>query len=323
MQNKIKKIQLIYFIYWCLLAYTIAALVFWFISLNEQNAHMTSFKMKDLKKDNAGYYENLSKIQNENKRKTAQYVGEGIAFFLVILIGAIFIFRSVRRQLKQSLQQQNFMMAITHELKTPIAVAQLNLETLIKRKLDEHQQQRLIKNTLQETVRLNALCNNMLLSSQIDAGGYRMTYEELNLSELVEKSAYDFESRYPQKPFIHKIQTDVFVRGDELLLQMAVNNLIDNAIKYSPKTSPVIVTLEQEAGIFLTIEDEGCGISESDKKKVFDKFYRAGNLATKTSKGTGLGLYLTFKVIKAHHGTIVINDRLPCGTTLSIHLKSA
>lgn len=323
MQNKTKKIQLIYIIYWCLLAYTIAALVFWFISLNRQNEHMTSYKMKDLKKESNDYHAKYSKIQDEKKRKTAQYIGEGVTFFLVILAGALFIFRSVRRQLKQSVQQQNFMIAITHELKTPIAVAQLNLETLQKRKLDETQQQRLIHNTLQETVRLNALCNNMLLSSQIDAGGYKMINEELNLSELVENCAHEFINRFPHKPVIQNIQPDIFVTGDDLLLQMAVNNLIDNAIKYSPKTTPVIVALEQNEDILLTVTDEGSGIRDEDKKKVFEKFYRAGNVATKTAKGTGLGLYLTFKVIKAHNGSIVISNHVPSGAVFSIHLKPA
>lgn len=264
-----------------------------------------------------------SKIQIEKNRKTAQYIGEGITFFLVILAGAIFIFRSVRRQLKQSLQQQNFMMAITHELKTPIAVAQLNLETLQKRKLDETQQQRLIHNTLQETVRLNALCNNMLLSSQIDAGGYRMTNEELDLSALVVNCAHEFSVRFPHKQIIQTIQPELFVMGDVLLLQMAVNNLLDNAIKYSPKSSPVNITLRQHEDILLTITDEGSGIGDADKKKVFEKFYRAGNSATKTAKGTGLGLYLTFKVIKAHHGSIEITDHVPVGTVFSIHMKPA
>lgn len=323
MQNKTKKIQLIYIIYWSLLAYTIAALVFWFVSLNRQNEHMISYKMKDLQKESIDYPAKYARIQDEKKRKTAQYIGEGVTFFLVILAGAIFIFRSVRRQLKQSVQQQNFMIAITHELKTPIAVAQLNLETLQKRKLDEAQQQRLIHNTLQETVRLNALCNNMLLSTQIDAGGYRMTSEELNLSDLVENCTHEFIIRFPNKPVFKNIQPGIFVTGDGLLLQMAVNNLIDNAIKYSPKSSPITLALEQKEDILLTIRDEGSGIRDEDKKKVFEKFYRAGNVATKTAKGTGLGLYLTFKVIKAHHGTIVISDQLPSGAVFSIHLKPA
>ncbi len=284
---------------------------------------MADLKMRDLHLQTSYTGEAEATILAEKKRKTTQYIGEGVTFFLVILTGAIFIFRAVRRQLKQTVQQQNFMMAITHELKTPIAVAQLNLETLQKRKLDETQQQRLIHNTLQETIRLNSLCNNMLLSSQIDAGGYRMTHEELNFSELVLKCIYDFSARFPMRYIDHTIDPEIFLTGDELLLQMAVNNLIDNAIKYSPKGTTVVISLSQKDLIILEIKNEGLGINNEDKKKVFEKFYRAGNTATKSAKGTGLGLYLIFKVVKAHHGTIGITDNVPSGAIFTVNLAPA
>ncbi len=111
-----------------------------------------------------------------------------------------------------------------------------------------------------------------------------MTNEELNLSELVETCVHEFINRYPNKPVTLNIQPDVFVRGDGLLLQMAVNNLVDNAIKFSPKSSPLYLKLMQHEDILLTVTDEGSGIRDEDKKKVFEKFYRAGNTATKLPK---------------------------------------
>ena len=134
---------------------------------------MTKYEMEQVQPTDKNYQARFNKIKSLEKRKTAQYLGEGVTFFLLIIAGAIFVFRAVRRELRISRQQQNFMIAITHELKTPISVAKLNLETMQKRKLDETQQQRLIQTTLEETNRLNALCNNMLLSSQMEAGGYR------------------------------------------------------------------------------------------------------------------------------------------------------
>ncbi len=323
MKNKSKKIQRIFLVYWCLLGYTIAALIFWFIALNMQNEKMISLQIKDLDISGENYNTGLARLQKEKKKKTAQYAGEGVTFFLVILAGAIFIFRLVRRQLKQSLQQQNFMMAITHELKTPIAVAQLNLETLQKRKLDEGQQQRLIHNTLQETERLNNLCNNMLFSSQIESDGYRMTREEVNFSGIIESSSQHFINRFSNKPINCYIQPDIFINGDAMLLEMAFNNLLDNAIKYSPKSAPVDIRLELKDHIILSITDQGSGINEMDKKKVFEKYYRGGNPATKAAKGTGLGLYLTFRIIKAHGGEIKIADHQPAGTVFSVYLSPA
>lgn len=323
MSSKPKKIQLIFVIYWVLLAYIIAALVFWFIALTMQNEQMTTFKLQKLKSEDVNYEEQYFKVTDEKRRKTAQYIGEGSIFLLLILAGAIFVFRAVRRQLRLSAEQQNFMIAITHELKTPIAITKLNLETLQKRKLDESQQQRLIYNTVQEANRLNALCNNMLLSSQIEAGGYRGVNEEVSWTNIVKECVEDFVVRYPERPINRQVAEEVFVIGDQLLLQIVVNNLVENALKYSPKDSPVTVVLEKKSNIaLLKVIDNGVGIAKEEKKKVFQKFYRIGNEATKRAKGTGLGLYLTKKIVNTHKGTITITDNLGGGSIFEVSLKA-
>lgn len=324
MSNKPKKLHLIFFVYWILLAYIIAALVFWFFALNKQNEMMTQFRKQELKMDDVNYIARLEKINGDEKRKTAQYLGEGSIFFLLIIAGAVYIFRAVRRQLRFNQQQQHFMMALTHELKTPIAVAKLNLETLQKRKLEPAQQERLIQTTLQETNRLNALCNNMLLSSQIEAGGYRITSEETNFSELVSSCVQDFMQRFPERQIITDIAPELFVTGDRLLLQMAVNNLIDNALKYAPKETPVnISAFAQKRYSCVEIKDQGKGIADEEKAKIFTKFYRIGNAATKGAKGTGLGLYLTKKIVSQHNGNISVTDNAPTGAIFTIRLKSS
>lgn len=322
MATKSKKIRLIFLLYWFLLAYIIAALVWWYIALSRQNNQMTLFKLQRIQTSDELYQQQYDRIMEDKKRKTAQYIGEGAIFFLIIGAGAYILYRAVNNQLKISQQQQNFMMAITHELKTPIAVTKLNLETLQKRKLDEPQQQRLFSNTLQEANRMNALCNNMLISSQIEAGGYRITKEEINLTTLVEESVLDFCNRFPNKKILFSPKAVVYVLGDTLLLQMAVNNLIDNAIKYAPKESPLYVNIETSKD-WLTLEiiDEGNGIEDSDKKKVFEKFYRMGNDATRRAKGTGLGLYLVAKIIEAHQGKIFVRNNEPKGAIFVVQFK--
>jgi len=323
MNSKPKKIQLIFVIYWILLAYIIAALIFWFIALTQQNQQMTTFKLQRLRSEDVNYTEQYLRIEDEKRRKTAQYIGEGSIFLLLILAGAIFIFRAVRRQLRQSLEQQNFMIAITHELKTPIAVTKLNLETLQRRKLDETQQQRLIHNTVQEANRLNTLCNNMLLSSQIEAGGYRGVDEEVSFTNIVSECCQEFSTRFPERRLQQDIAEDIFVIGDQLLLQIVVNNLVENALKYSPKDSPVTVVLEKKSNIaVLKVIDNGAGIAREERKKVFQKFYRIGNEATKRAKGTGLGLYLTKKIINTHKGTINIGDNPGGGSIFAVSLKA-
>ena len=319
---KTKRLRFIFFLYWFFLLYIIAALVWWFIALNKQNHQMAVFEIAQLRKESPDYDSTVAAILDQEKRKTAQYIGEGSVFFLLIGVGAFIIFRAVLKQFRQGQQQQNLMMAITHELKTPIAVAKLNLETLQKRKLDESQQQHLIENTIQETNRLNTLCSNILLSSQIETGRYSLSKEEINFSELVQNCASDFIIRYPKRNIHTNIAEEIFLQGDHLMLQMAINNLIDNALKYSSKEAAVTISLEVQANeIFLSVADGGKGIEAPEKKKIFDKYYRIGNKATKEAKGTGLGLYLTKKIIQQHKAAIFLKDNIPTGSIFVIKFK--
>ena len=318
-----KRLVVVTIVYWVLLLYIVAALVWWFISLSNQNVAMTNLRMSELKADDPGYYQKVLDILDAKKRKTAQYVGEGVIFMLLIIVGAVFVFRATRRQLKLAQQQQNFMMAITHELKTPIAVTTLNLETLQKRKLDETQQQRLIGNTLQEAERLNDLCNNILLTSQLESGVNGFTKEELELGTLACDCVQQFRRRFANRQIEFETADDTAVFGEQLLLQLLVNNLLENALKYSPKEKPVRVIVSQEAGkVLLQIKDEGNGISDKEKQKIFDKFYRIGDEQTRTSKGTGLGLYLCKKIMKDHNGDLTVTDNQPAGSIFIAAFKS-
>ena len=137
---------------------------------------------------------------DDSKRNTNKYIAEGVTFLILILIGAFFVYRSVRRQfMMYNHQQQNFMMAITHELKTPISVAILNLETLQKYQLDPEKQKKLIRMTLQETSRLDTLINNILVSSQLEGGGYVFSKEELDFSSLFKDCIREAKTRYPER----------------------------------------------------------------------------------------------------------------------------
>lgn len=322
MTNKSKKIRLIFIFYWFLLTYIIAALIWWYIALSSQNNQMAEYKIHLLNKTNKEYNLQYESILQEEIRKTKQYIGEGTIFFLLIVAGAVFLYNAIRKQLKISLQQQNFMMAITHELKTPIAIAKLNLETLQKRKLNEIQQETLLTNTLQEANRMNTLCNNLLLSSQIEGDGYRITKENIDLSNLLQHCVTDFKIRYQSKIIQTEIEQDVYVSGDTFMLQIAISNLIENAIKYAPKETAIKATLKvNNNNANLSIIDEGHGIHDSEKKEVFKKFYRLGTDATKKAKGTGLGLFLVDKIVSAHNGKISVINNSPTGSIFVIQLK--
>lgn len=317
---KAKRLTLITIVFWFLLSYVIVALVFWFILLQQQNENITSLRLQQLK-PGASYTTEAEKIYDEKRRKTIQYIGEGITFLGLIILSAVYIYRATRRQFNLSLQQQNFMMAVTHELKTPIAVTRLNLETLQKRKLEEQQQQKLIGNTLQEVDRLNSLCNNILLASQLDAGSYIISKKEIDVSVLAESVVKEFSTRYPQRKLVSNIQKDLFVTGEELLLEMLMNNLVDNALKYSPRETAVAITLKsKENNIQFSVEDEGPGIPNEEKSLIFEKFYRVGNEETRTAKGTGLGLYLCKKIAQDHNAEIKVHNNVK-GAVFTVTFK--
>ncbi|HKB42911.1 MAG TPA: ATP-binding protein [Chitinophagaceae bacterium] len=322
-----KRLRRTTFTYLLLLLYIVAALVWWFISLNKQNDMMRNFEITKLDfaiTRNATpslYHAEFNKIISDHKRNRTKYFGEGSIFLLLILVGGGFLYRSVRKQFYMQQQQQNFMMAVTHELKTPISVARLNLETLQKYSLDMEKQKKLIRMTLQETSRLDFLTNNILIASQLEGGGYKSSKEELDLSDLLTDCIQDFSNRFPERVFIKQIEPGADVKADSLLLQMLINNLLENAIKYSPKETPVKASLQKmKSVIILSIIDEGPGIADDEKKKIFAKFYRIGDENTRKTQGTGLGLYLCRKIAKDHNADIVVTNNIPHGSNFTVTL---
>ena len=316
------KLTLVTAVYWILLSYMVAALLWWFIALDKQNRMISNIMLSELKHDDPNYYRDAVTIGNATQRKTIQFISEGTTFLVLILVGAVFVFRATRRQIKLSQQQQNFMMAVTHELKTPIAVAQLNLETLQKRQLDEDKRQMLISNTLQEANRLNSLCNNILFAAQLDAGAYASNKQEINLSDLLEGCVDSFKNRFPARVIEEKISESIYIIGEPLLLQMLVNNLIDNANKYANKGTPITISLDQKNNqVEFSVADLGEGLAEEEKKKVFEKFYRVGEENTRKTKGTGLGLYLCKKIVQGHSGKIFVSNNQPQGSIFTVVFK--
>jgi signal transduction histidine kinase len=322
-----KRFRLITIIYWLLLLYIVAALVWWFISLERQNQKLTDLQVTEVNSqkttlDAKEYAKRLVKIDFDSNRNTKKYIAEGITFLILILIGAFFVYRAVRRQFMLQYQQQNFMMAITHELKTPISVAKLNLETLQKYQLDEEKQKKLLRMTLQETARLDTLINNILVSSQLEGGGYIISKEELDFSSLLKDCLKQAKNRYPERIFIENIDDEIEIAGDPLLLQLMISNLLENAVKYSSKEKPITCILHKVNNeTVLNIIDEGIGIEDAEKSKIFEKFYRTGNESTRKTQGTGLGLYLCSKIAGDHNADISVTNNVSSGSNFAIHFR--
>ncbi len=315
--------RIITIIYWVLLLYIIAALVFWFIELETQNREMTGYRISLLNADDPQYMQKIAEINDHRNRHFNQYVGEGVTFLLLILVCAVYLFRAVRRQFRLQQQQENFMMAVTHELKTPIAITRLNLQTLQKHKLDEAKQNKLIESTLKEASRLDQLANNILVSAQLESGRYHRAREEFDLSAATREIVSDAQHRFMDKQWNIAFQESILFTGDEVLIQMLVSNLLENAVKYSPPGTTIGLDLHKGSeSIVLKVSDEGVGIPVKERKYIFDKFYRVGNEQTRVTKGTGLGLYLCRKIAEAHRARIQVTDNTPRGSVFTVTFKT-
>jgi len=320
----INKLKLVSFIYWIFLTYMIAAFVWWYVSLQKQNNLIADIKFQTIQLSDPALKEKTNTIQDFQLRKTKQFIGEGLTFLFLFLLGAIYVYRSLLKQLRYSNQQQNFMMAVTHELKTPISISHLNIETLLKRDLDLAQQNKLLEATLKETKRLDALSNNILLASQLDMGLYETNKQEINLSILVKDAMASFQERFPLRLCNIIVEDEIIIQGETLLLQILVNNLLDNAHKYSPVNMPITIHLHnRNHKIILAVEDKGKGIPMNERDKIFEKFYRVGDESTLSAKGTGLGLYLCKKITTFHNAIIQIQSNQTEGSIFTVTFNNS
>ena len=316
---KVNNLKLVSLIYWVFLTYMIAAFIWWYVSLEKQNNEIAAIKFQSIQINDPSLKAKTHAIQDFQLRKTKQFIGEGLTILVLFLLGAIYVYRSLKKQLRYADQQQNFMMAVTHELKTPIAISHLNIETLLKRDLDSSQQLKLLEATLKETKRLDSLSTNILLTAQLDMGQYEANKQLVNVSELVRQNIKSFQERYPSRICNTMVEDAMEIQGEPLLIQLLINNLIDNANKYAPVTEPIYIHLQSHQNMIqLIVKDQGPGIAAADKNKVFEKFFRVGAETTRTTKGSGLGLYLCKRITEFHNATIQLTTNTPTGSIFTV-----
>lgn len=263
------------------------------------------------------------KADNELRGKLYMILGEGAVFFVIVSIGFFITYRSLNKEIQVNHQQKNFLLSITHELKTPIASLKLYLQTLIKRDLSEEKRTGILHKSIKDADRLNNLVENILLATKIDDNKFPLHFEQFNLSDLIEsKSIEMLESSGKMLNFEFFIDPNISFNGDKDAFESILSNLLSNAIKYAPENSSVCVTLvEREGEIALSVSDEGPGIPLKEHRSVFKKFYRTGDEETRNKKGTGLGLYIVKKLVDQHEGLIQIKPNKPKGSIFVISFK--
>lgn len=319
---KIRKTRTIIIIFWAVLLYIIAALAWWFISLEQMNRRVLDMRLQTLNVQAENYSSQKTAILQQAQKKTVQYISEGLTFLILLIVAALYLFQLIRLRLRNSEQQKDFFMALSHEIKTPIAITKLNLETILKRELEPPVRHKLLNNSLIEINRVNNLFNNLVLSSQIETGRYIREQEDIDLSELVNAQVKQEALRGNGGRIETHVEEGIGIVGDKLEMELLISNLLANALKYSGEKVSIVLKKENERTATLKIKDNGPGIPEKERSKIFLKHYRIGNEATRKAKGAGLGLYLVHNIVKNHRGSITVHANEPTGSIFTIRFPA-
>lgn len=262
-------------------------------------------------------------LNSKSSRAKWMYGLEGAVMLLILIWGIVWIYQSLNSILGLNQQQNNFMLAITHELKTPIASAKLYMETMLKRKLEVSQNEEMTRSAIAEINRLRDLVDNILLASQLENKHFVLQKVESNISKLINNCIDTYATpRNLHARIIADVEENIFIETDESAMEAVVNNLISNAFKYSPSDKPVMISLKQsDKNTVLTVCDFGVGISDVERKRIFDKFYRIGDESTRRTKGTGLGLFIVKNLLNLLGAEIKVLPNKPQGTTFEITIN--
>lgn len=288
--------------------------------LSQKNKESFELKQEIVKMNNPDY---LGELEKEYRKSQWMILGEGLVFALSILISLLFINRAFWSEIKSNKKLNNFLLSITHELKTPIASLKLINRTLTKKNLPDSHRSNLLDTAFEETNRLESLVNNILTVTQMD-NDYNYNFEKIELSEILEQRVNRFRKIYSEfKLLLSSSQKDVTIDADYESIIKLIDNLIDNAIKYSGDSRSITIELNRNHDYTtLQVKDNGIGIEDNEKKRILDKFYRIGDEETRSSKGTGLGLFIVKEICKAHKATIQILDNKPSGTIFKIQFDN-
>jgi signal transduction histidine kinase len=257
-------------------------------------------------------------LAKDLRSKKRSFAFEAILLTLLIAAGMFGVYFSVSFIFDLNKQQNNFLLSVTHELKTPIAAIKLIGETMKRRVLPQEKQVELLENILENATRLQDMTENMLTAMQMENNRYNIRKEEINLSEIVCEVKKNFEIKNEIRGEIEK---DLMYYGDPVLLKMTLNNLVENAIKYSDNQPVEINLFQKNSDLIIEVKDNGIGIPKGLRKKVFKKFYRVEDEETRETKGSGLGLFIVKQAVEKHKGKITISDNLPTGTVFTLSFQ--
>jgi two-component system, OmpR family, sensor histidine kinase SenX3 len=253
----------------------------------------------------------------------------GIVFFALIITGLVLNTTFLLREIRRNEQQDAFLNAMTHELKTPIASLKLYLETLKTRQVSEEKRQEFYDVMLADSNRLLGTVEQVLQASRTREKKRQLNITEIDLRKLLAEAVKIVQTRHKLDESAIKLTEaaePATISGDASELQTVFTNLLENAVKYSDDAPRISVRLQNagEKNVRVFVKDNGIGLASADLKRIFKRFYRVANLSTQEKKGTGLGLFIVREIIKKHGGKIWADSRGEGrGSTFIVQLPKA
>lgn len=319
-----------FLLFYIVLVYVFAFMIWWsyllYSKIEQHFSDAVNYQSLQYEIHHGGSFEEY--IQTEEyialdqdfSRQQTMIIAEGTVFFIVLIIGMVKIYRSFKQEIAIARQQKNFILSITHELKSPLASIKLMNQTLRMHDLDKQKQDKLLSSSLSEVDRLENLVENILIAAKIENDQYGFNREDINLSIICNQIFESYKARQDIQ-LEADIESNVHITGDKTCINSILSNLLDNAIKYAPNSAVTIILKQDNGKVELCVSDTGSGIPEEEKQAVFDKFYRIGNEETRQAKGTGLGLYIVKQLVQFHDGRIQVEDNKPHGTCFKMIFK--
>ena len=251
-----------------------------------------------------------------------------LSFVLIIVVLVLFVI-SLARGIIEVRKQDTFIDSVTHELKSPLASLQLCLETLGREGLDDDAREKLRRMMFEDVDRLRAFIDDVLEANRLSyARPGMLNLSDVPLSQLTEQCARAVRVRHKLEPEEVSVDIDpqIVVTTDRAALEIVVNNLIDNAAKYSgrPARVEVMARRESEKKVRFEVTDNGIGIDRKNLKRVFQRFYRVEDQEVRQRRGTGLGLFVVSALVKQLGGEVqAISKGRGQGTTMRVELPMA
>ncbi|MFN8358819.1 MAG: heavy metal sensor histidine kinase [Candidatus Kapaibacterium sp.] len=222
------------------------------------------------------------------------------------------------------IQIRQFTSDASHELRTPLAILMGELEVALRSPKSREQLTDILTSSLEEVTRLSKVVKNLLEISRAETGQVKIDTEPVNLSLLLKDICEDVEllAEEKQQALEMKIEPGLIITGDAVRLHQALLNVLDNAVKYTPKQGSILVRLiKEQSWAVLRVSDTGVGIPHDDLPHIFDRFYRVDKARSQDVQGNGLGLAIVKWIVEAHHGTITAESTIGKGTIVTIRLQ--